>query len=133
MISRACLINRIADLRQLGLGWGIVLGVVALDVAEATWEVGLGCGRVGWRYQSGADNVWRLERVGDVVKHGMMKIELRGGKGEPNLVPGRVSVGGRKRGPMYGELAVKQSDGRSGRERTAHGSLEMREEPHPAQ
>ena len=88
MISIACLINRIADLRQLRLGCGIGMRVVALDVAHATWEVGLDCGRVGRSYQSGADNVWRLERVDGVVKWRKMKIGRRGGKEERNLIQG---------------------------------------------
>lgn len=86
----ACLINRIADLRQLGLGWEIVLGVGALDLTRPTGEVGFGCDRDGRRYQSGADNVWRLERVGAIVNSRIVKTSLEGGKGEPNLVPETV-------------------------------------------
>jgi hypothetical protein len=81
VISSAFLINRIADLRQLGLGWDEVVGGDALTAARDTGAVCCGCDRDGRRYQSGADNVWRLERVGDVVKGRMMKILAASGKG----------------------------------------------------
>jgi hypothetical protein len=62
--------------------------IAGLRVAFHTGDGVLWGGRDGRRYQTGADNVWRLERVGVAVKYGMMKIRAAGAKRYPIMVQG---------------------------------------------